>query len=108
MKSIKKYLTGLLTVMLLFASCDKDFDEINTSKTGFITLDPVFKLNKSIINLMEMGSSRVQQLQIANWLTSPFGSSLAGANYNQFVPGFQNFPWSSFYPSSVVTTVDIH
>ena len=56
MKSIKKYLTGLLTVMLLFASCDKDFDEINTSKTDFITLDPVFKLNKAIINLMEMGS----------------------------------------------------
>ena len=55
---------------------------------------------------MEMGA-RVQQLQIAHWLTSPFGSSLAGANYNQFVPAIQEFPWSSFYPSSVVTTVDI-
>jgi hypothetical protein len=107
MKNIKKYLTGLLTVMLLFASCDKDFDEINTSKTGFITLDPAFKLNKAIINLMEMGSSRIQQLQIANYLTTPLGSSLAGANYNQFVPSFQEFPWISFYPSSVVTTVDI-
>lgn len=106
MKSIKKYLTGLLTLMLLFASCDKDFDEINTSKTDFISLDPVFKLNKAIINILEMGD-RVQQLQIAYYVTSPFGSSLAGANYNQFVPGFQNFPWRSFYPSSVVTTVDI-
>ncbi len=106
MKSIKKYLTGLLTATLLFVSCDKNFDEINTSTTSFISLDPAFKLNRAIINVMEMGT-RVQQLQIAMWLTSPFGSSLAGANYNQFVPAMQEFPWISFYPSSVVTTVDI-
>ncbi len=106
MKSIKKYIIGLLTAVILFAGCDKNFDEINTSKTDFIALDPVFKLNKAIINLMEMGD-RVQQLQIAYWLTSPFGSSLAGANYSQFVPGFQDFPWRSFYPNSVVITVDI-
>lgn len=106
MKNIKKYIIGLLTAVLLFAGCDKNFDEINTSKTDFIALDPAFKLNKAIINLMEMGS-RVQQLQICMWLVSPFGSSLAGANYNQYVPSMQQFPWSSFYPSSVVTTVDI-
>ena len=106
MKNIIKYLTGLLVVLLLFAGCDKDFDEINTSKTAYVSLDPVIKLNKAIINTMEMGS-RVQQLQIAFWLTSPFGSSLAGANYNQYVPSMQEFPWVSFYPSSVVTTVDI-
>ena len=106
MKNAIKYLTGLLVAMLLFAGCDKDFDEINTSKTAYVTLDPVIKLNKAIINTMEMGS-RVQQLQIAYWLTSPFGSSLAGANYNQYVPSMQEFPWVSFYPSSVVTTVDI-
>lgn len=108
MKSIKKYLTGLLTATLLFASngCDKDFNEINTSKTAFVSLDPAFKLNKAIINLMEMGS-RVQQLQVTQWLTSPFGSSLAGVNYSQYVPAMHEFPWTSFYPSSVVTTVDI-
>lgn len=106
MKSIKKYLTGLLTATLFFASCDKNFDEINTSKTAFVSLDPAFKLNRAIINLMEMGS-RVQQLQITHWLTSPFGSSLAGVNYSQFVPSMQEFPWSRFYPSAVVTTVDI-
>jgi len=106
MKNIKIYLTVLLTVTLFFSSCDKDFDEINTSKTDFIALDPVFKLNKAIINLMEMGD-RVQQLQNAYWLTSPFGSSLAGANYNQYTPAFHAFPFSSFYQSSVVTTTDI-
>jgi hypothetical protein len=106
MKYINKYLTGLLIATLLFVSCDKNFDEINTSKTAFVSLDPVFKLNRCIINLMEMGT-RVQQEQITHWLTSPFGSSLAGVNYSQFVPSMQEFPWSSFYPSSVVTTVDI-
>ena len=106
MKRIKIFLTVLLTVTLFFTSCDKDFDEINTSKTDFIALDPVFKLNKAIINLMEMGD-RVQQLQIAHWLTSPFGSSLAGANYNQYTPAFHSFPFGSLYQSSVVTTVDI-
>jgi hypothetical protein len=106
MKRIKNYMTGLLIAVLLITSCDKNFDEINTSKTAFLSLDPAFKLNKAIINLMEMGS-RVQQLQITQWLTSPFGSSLAGVNYSQFVPDFQAFPWNSFYPSSMVTTVDI-
>jgi Starch-binding associating with outer membrane len=106
MKRIKIFLTVLLTVTLFFTSCDKDFDEINTSKTDFIALDPVFKLNKAIINLMEMGD-RVQQLQIAYWVTSPFGSSLAGANYNQYTPAFHAFPFGSFNQSSVVTTVDI-
>jgi hypothetical protein len=106
MKRIKTYLTVLLTATLFFVSCDKDFEEINTSKTDFVALDPVFKLNKSIINLMEMGD-RVQQLQIAMWLTSPFGSSLAGANYCQYTPAFHAFPFASFNQSSVVTTVDI-
>jgi hypothetical protein len=107
MRSIKKYLTGLLTATLLFGSigCDKDFDEINTSKTAFVSLDPVFTLNKAIINVMEMGT-RIQQLQIAQWLTSPFGSSLAGANYGQWTT-YQEFPWTSFYPSSIVITVDV-
>jgi hypothetical protein len=106
MKRIINYMTGLLIAALLFASCDKDFDEINTSKTAFVSLDPAFKLNKAIINLMEMGT-RVQQLQVTHWLTSPFGSSLAGVNYSQYVPAMHEFPWTSFYPSSVVTTVDI-
>ncbi|MBI5008603.1 MAG: SusD/RagB family nutrient-binding outer membrane lipoprotein [Bacteroidia bacterium] len=106
MKRFKIYLTVMLTVTLFFSGCDKDFDEINTSKTDFIALDPVFKLNKAIINLMEMGD-RVQQLQNAYWLTSPFGSSLAGANYNQYTPSFHAFPFNSFMQSSVVTTTDI-
>jgi len=106
MKRFKNYISGLLIMAFLLASCDKNFDEINTSKTSFVSLDPVFKLNRAIINIMEMGT-RVQQLQITHWLTSPFGSSLAGVNYSQFVPAMQEFPWSSFYPSSVVTTIDI-
>lgn len=106
MKRFENYITGLLIMTFLLVSCDKNFDEINTSKTAFVSLDPAFKLNKCIINIMEMGS-RVQQLQISQWLTSPFGSSLAGANYSQFVPSFQAFPWESYYPSSVVTTTDI-
>jgi hypothetical protein len=111
MKSIKKYFAGLLIATLLFSSCDKDFDEINTDKTSFVAIDPVFKMNKAIINLAEMGfhfgTGRLQQLQIAGWVTTPFGTSLAGANYNQFIPGFHAWPWTSFYPSSVVTTIDI-
>jgi len=107
MKNIKKYFAGLLIATLLFSSCDKDFDEINTNPTAFIAIDPVFKLNKAIINLAETGDFRIQSLQIAMWVTTPFGTSFAGANYNQFVPGFHLFPWTSFYSSSVVTTTDI-
>lgn len=106
MKNIKYYLTGLLIAVLLVTSCDKNFDEINTSKTGFRTMDPVFLMNGAFVNVMGMGP-RIQQLQIAQWLYSPFGSSLAGVNYNQYTSEFQDWPWDSFYPSSVVRCVTV-
>lgn len=105
MKRVKYYITGLLMAVLFITSCDKDFDEINTSKDDFVSMDPVFILNGAFINTMEMGS-RIQQLQVAQYLFSPFGSSLAGANYNQYT-NMQDFPFSSFYPSSVNRTVSV-
>jgi hypothetical protein len=105
MRKMKQYITGLLMATLLVTSCDKNFNEINTSKDDFRTMDPVFVLNGALINMMETGD-RIQQLQVAQYLFSPFGSSLAGANYNQYT-SMQDFPFNSFYPGSVTRTVSI-
>lgn len=95
------------TIMFTSTSCDKNFDEINTNKTDFTALEPAFLLNRAIINLLDQGQ-RVQLIQMTQWMTSPFGSSLAGVNYNQYTPAFQEFPWNDFYPNGAVpVTVDI-
>jgi hypothetical protein len=108
MKNIKIYLTGLLTFILLFTSCDKNFDDINTNKTDFTSLDPAFMLNSAILDVTNRNARNYlgQAHTIVQWLYCPFGSSLQGANYNQW-SNFQNDPFGSFFGSAVPKVVDI-
>ena len=108
MKKIKLYITAFLTAVLFVAGCDKGFDEINTSKTGFTSLDPTFVLNSSVINVTERNarSYLAQTHTIIQWLINPFGSSFQGANYNQW-SNFQNDPWNSFYNSAAQRVVEV-
>ena len=49
MKKIINYLLLSISLVLMI-SCEKGFDELNTSKTGVISLDPAFVLNNAVIN----------------------------------------------------------
>jgi hypothetical protein len=109
MKSVKKYIIGLLAVMILFAGCDKDLTEINTNKTDFTSMDPAFMLNSAIIDITNSRTARNYMNEahtIIQWFVVPFGSSFLGANYNQWST-FQEQPFSSYYPSAVPKLVDI-
>jgi hypothetical protein len=108
MKKIKIYFTGLLALVLFITSCDKKFDEINTNKTDFTSLDPAFMLNSAVLDVTNRNARNYlgQAHTIVQWLYCPFGSSLQGANYNQW-SNFQNDPFASFYNSAVPKVVDI-
>jgi hypothetical protein len=108
MKNIKIYMTSLLIFILLFASCDKNFDDINTNKVDFTSLDPAFMLNSAILDITSRNARNYlgQAHTIVQWLYCPFGSSLQGANYNQW-SNFHNDPFAPFFGSAVPKVVDI-
>jgi hypothetical protein len=110
MKNLKLYtMIGLLVfIAILFTRCDKDFDEINTSKTGFTSVDPAYMMNNAIISVTTRPHREYlgQPHTIIQWLVVPFGSSLAGANHNQWT-NFQNQPFNHFYNNPIPRIQDV-
>ncbi|MDR2887597.1 MAG: SusD/RagB family nutrient-binding outer membrane lipoprotein [Bacteroidales bacterium] len=108
MKKIRLYITTFLVVSLFAISCDKDFDEINTSKTDFTSLEPAVVMNSAIISVTDRNNRNYlnQAHTIIQWIINPFGSSMQGANYNQWTSK-QDDPWNPFYQNSVPRIVDV-
>ena len=108
MKKIKLYITAFLAVALFAIGCDKGFDDVNTDKVNFTTLDPAFVMNSSILSVTERGSRAylTQTFTTIQWLLCPFGNDLVGANYNQWADK-QDDPWGSFYQNSVPRIVEV-
>jgi len=111
MKKILSILS-LCLVMNLLTSCDAGFDEINTNKVNPTSLSPDFVLNKAIIDATyTQGTDALQVLNyhfgIVQQIITPYGSSLAGANYNQFVAANITQIWQIFYRNVVKQVVDV-
>ncbi|MEX2231437.1 MAG: SusD/RagB family nutrient-binding outer membrane lipoprotein [Cyclobacteriaceae bacterium] len=107
MKKIIKY-SFLLSVLLTFhTSCDQDFDEINTSKTGATAIDPVFQLNNAIINTSFPGATLIYEIGIVQQVISPNSGVLTGANYNQDNRGSTEDLWQVYYRNVIRNTRDI-
>ena len=77
MKKIFKISVLALSIFVI-ASCDSGFDELNTSKTGAISLDPALLLNNAIINSSPDDSQLNYELAIVQQLTSPNTGVLEG------------------------------
>ena len=107
MKNIFKY-TFLLGVLLsLHTSCDQDFDEVNTSKTGALAIDPAFQLNSAIINTSFPGSTLNYEVGIVQQIISPNSGVLTGANYNQDNRAATDDLWQAYYRNVIRNTRDI-
>ncbi len=106
MKKIFNY--SLLGVLLMFTtSCDKEFDELNTSKTGAISIEPVFQLNNAIINTSFPGGTLIYEIGIVQQIISPNSGVLTGANYNQDNRGSTQELWQRYYRNVIRNTRDI-
>src|SRR5438876_11895762 len=103
MKKIINYL--LLSVSLvLMVSCDKGFDELNTSKTGVISLDTAFVLNNAIINSFSSAagtSALTYEMPIVQQMFSSNTGVLFGGNFNQ--TSFSNtvLNWTNYFQNSI-------
>lgn len=107
MKSIIRNSFFLAVLLTLHTSCDKDFDEINTSKTAATSIDPVFQLNNAVINSSYPGATLVYEIGIVQQIISPNSGVLTGANYNQDNRNSTQALWQGFYRNVVRNTRDI-
>lgn len=105
MKKIINYL--LLSVSILLASaCDNGFDELNTSKTGAISLDPAFILNNAIINSSPT-PSLTYEIAIVQQMFSSNTGVLLGGNFNQTNIGNTPLNWTNYFQNVINYTSDV-
>jgi hypothetical protein len=112
MKNIKIYILGLLTTIGLLSGCDKGFDELNVNQVDPTSLNPSLQLNKAIIDATyQDGFGTLQHLTydfgIVQQIITPYGSSLAGANYNQNNVGNTPIVWQNYYRNVLKQVVDV-
>jgi len=105
---MKKILNLSLLVIALsvMTSCEKNFDDINTSKTGITNLDPALVLNNAVINSSYPAGMASYELGIVQQAISSNTGVLLGANFNQV--NINNTPaeWTNYYQNVVKYTAD--
>jgi hypothetical protein len=102
----KIYSLSLLVLFLTFiTSCEKDFDEINTSKTSATEVDPAFLLNNAVINTSMV--TLIFEIGIVQQIISPNSGVLTGANFNQENRTTFDHNWISYYRNVIRNTKDV-
>src|SRR5690606_33488209 len=110
MKKIRSHIM-LLAGLLVATSCDHGFDEINTSKTGALAINPVYQLNNAIINTSSGGaaggSTLIYDIGIVQQIISPNSGVLTGANFNQDNREATQTLWQGYFRNVIRNTKDI-
>ena len=104
---MKKILSfSVLVIFYIFiTSCENNFDEINTSKTGATEIDPAFVLNNAIINSSVV--TLIYQIGVVQQIISPNSGVLTGANYNMDNRDATDDVWVTYYRNVIRNTKDI-
>jgi len=102
---------SLFVALAVASGCDKGFTELNTNKVDPTSLDPVFVMNKSVIDAVLTSAGNTQawlcyNFPIVQQMVTPFGSSLTGGNYNQLNPNNATILWNTYYTDVVKQIVD--
>jgi len=92
--------------LVLVSSCDKGFDEMNTSKVSTPTLDPVLVLNTAILNSSPSPSLTYELAIVQQWITSNTGVQVGG-NFNQKNVGNTPLNWINYYQNVIRYTSDV-
>ncbi len=100
------------TGLIAFSGCEAGFDDINTNKVDPTSLDAPLLLNQAILDAnYRDGTATLGMLTyhfgIVQQIITPYGSSLAGANYNQNNTANTNRLWVNFYRNVLKQLVDV-
>jgi Starch-binding associating with outer membrane len=101
----KIYSFSLIMLAFLFlASCDKDFEDMNKSKTSPTVIDPAFLLNNAVISSSAPSGTLQYDLGIVQQIISPNSGVIVGANFNQV--NIANTPviWQNYFQNVIKYT----
>src|SRR5690554_1322275 len=109
MKKINKYIIIIFSLCMVNTGCDEGFEELNTSDIAINELDPVPLLNHAIwrSSPYHFRHTMIYEMAIVQHMVTPFGTSLAGGNYNQENFGIAQTAWENLYGNVIKNTVDI-
>ena len=105
---MKKILNIFLLALsfTLITACDSGFDDMNTSKSGATSLDPVFILNNAIISSSPTTSQIYEMASVQQWFSSNTGV-LEGGNFNKIVVNNTPANWQNYYRNVIKYTNDV-
>jgi len=90
----------------LITACDDGFDELNTSKSGAISLDPVFILNNATISSSPTANLVYDEAIVQQWFSTNTGV-LEGGNFNKVVVNNTPLNWNNYYQNVIKYTNDV-
>ena len=90
----------------LTTSCDEGFDEMNTSKTGSLSLDPALVLNNAVIN-SSTGTGLAYEIAIVQQIITSNSGVNVGGNFNQVNIGNTPQNWTNYYQNVIRYTNDV-
>jgi hypothetical protein len=93
--------------LVVMSSCDDGFDEINTSKTGALELEPALILNNAIINAAPNAGQLNFEMAIVQQVISPNTGVLEGGNFNKNNPNSSIANWRDYYRNVIRYTNDV-
>lgn len=100
-----------MVAIVMLNACDHGFDELNTSKTGALGIDPAYQLNNVVLNINATGFAGggflIYDLGVVQQIVSPNSGVLTGANFNQDNRNATQSVWQGYYRNCVRNTVDI-
>jgi len=67
----------------MFMSCEDGFDELNTNPVRLTSIDPIFQLNRSVIQIAPRYGNLGYETTIVRQMITPFTGVGTGANLNQ-------------------------
>jgi hypothetical protein len=104
-KIFKIYMVAF--VIFFLGSCDKGFNELNTSKTAAISIDPAFILNRAILGTAFTTGSIVYEMGIVQQVITPNSGVLTGANFNQDNRSSTQANWQGLFQNVIKNTKDV-
>lgn len=93
--------------LIVFSACDSGFDEMNTSKTGIISLDPALVFNNAVISSSPPQGILNYELGIVQQLISPNTGVLEGANFNKDNSNSTPQIWQNYFRNVIKYTNDV-
>lgn len=104
----KIYQITLLSLCLVLASsCEDGFDELNTSKTGATTVDPISVFNNAVIFSAPPAQTLVYELGAVQQIITSNSGVNVGANYNQVNVGSTPGNWTNTYQNVIKYSADV-